>query len=526
MNRNELNKLRRMAGVPQDFSAPKKEVVTEDTTPTSDLPKAIDHLRAAAKLLEGTELAEQIEQLAEGVVQSSSMNNDAVAYPNMDHRREALDKQYNQYGYKNEEEEDHEEHEEMHMSDEHEEEHEDDEDFWDWTAKYPDEEEEMHEAIDKELMPMVNALTTVINYLDKKAQEHKAAFTKSGDDDDDELADMYMSDMGDYKTLMRIVKKGEQEAARQYWRNLDTAARDMLFEPLKDKELRKHVADWIDTELLHEAKAEKDFDGDGKLETSEQEWKGSRDKAIKRAKKMKMKEGDTSMAFKKGQKVKVDGKTMVVEVPNAKADFVGLVPVGQEGNKDAVDLVRASKIEESMHYHTNDNYPISHADDEADPINVSADYETVFDHNKKVADDQMKDHELTNDTTPVKVPPKILNDLKTCIEEITAEGQKAKPRDYERANYYLDTAEAFQIVHDHLAMKTVEGLKRAQYLSHRMMNVQRALMPDHVWKFIVDGGVKRSLKSYMNSVDSMYPVSGEPAPTVPVDQLNKNTHTE
>ncbi|KKK78352.1 hypothetical protein LCGC14_2844410, partial [marine sediment metagenome] len=70
-----------------------------------------------------------------------------------------------------------------------------------------------------------------------------------------------------------------------------------------------------------------------------------------------------------------------------------------------------------------------------------------------------------------------------------------------------------------LSKKTVQGLKQAQYLSQRMMNIQRALMPDATWKFLVDGGVKRSLKSYMNAVKE--PVTGKPFGVVDIETLNK-----
>ena len=55
-------------------------------------------------------------------------------------------------------------------------------------------------------------------------------------------------------------------------------------------------------------------------------------------------ESDTSVKFKKGQHVKRGGKEFVVEVPDAKTDFVGIVPVGKEGDEDAVDLVRADEL--------------------------------------------------------------------------------------------------------------------------------------------------------------------------------------
>ena len=41
---------------------------------------------------------------------------------------------------------------------------------------------------------------------------------------------------------------------------------------------------YADSQRVHETdKADKDYDGDGKIESSEDEWKGSRDKAIKKA---------------------------------------------------------------------------------------------------------------------------------------------------------------------------------------------------------------------------------------------------
>jgi len=58
---------------------------------------------------------------------------------------------------------------------------------------------------------------------------------------------------------------------------------------------------------------------------------------------------DTSNKFKKGMRVKRDGKAYIVEVPNAKAGFVGVVPVGKEGDEDAVDLVSAKELTIAEH---------------------------------------------------------------------------------------------------------------------------------------------------------------------------------
>jgi hypothetical protein len=382
-------------------------------------------------------------------------------------------------------------------------------------------------------------------------------------------------------------------------------------------------------------------------------------------------EVDTSHTFKKGDHVKVDGKKMVVVVPDAKANFIGVVPPGKEDDKDAVDLVRVSKVTlmerhddvtefssyqnwahavkkvyqnmgdgpveivgdkskasatiksrgkrlpvgswdgskgkvlhgvvyeqnlarqiglertddsagmmppkyrrvaegaeiktysgwrratkqkhgnvefegdkdicqafvvkngkrvgvgewdgavgevyESMHYHTDGAYPMSHADSENNkPINVSTSYDTTANAPEFDSKQDNEDHELANDTTPITVPATILSDLKAVIDECMETAEKAKRRDdHERVGYYEDTARAMQIVHDYLSMRTVEGLKRAQLMSQRMLNVSRALMPTTVWKFLADGGKKRSLKDYHIEVKNM-PIVG------PRNTLNNN----
>lgn len=68
------------------------------------------------------------------------------------------------------------------------------------------------------------------------------------------------------------------------------------FNGMKKAELKEAII-----KLLREKKAKKDFDKDGKIETPEEEYKGSKDKAIKNAKKEKVQEGRRSKM--KGGKV-------------------------------------------------------------------------------------------------------------------------------------------------------------------------------------------------------------------------------
>ena len=53
------------------------------------------------------------------------------------------------------------------------------------------------------------------------------------------------------------------------------------------KLLEQKLLDYAPTVFSEGKKAAKDYDGDGKVESSTDEWKGSRDKAIKKAKAMK-----------------------------------------------------------------------------------------------------------------------------------------------------------------------------------------------------------------------------------------------
>lgn len=52
----------------------------------------------------------------------------------------------------------------------------------------------------------------------------------------------------------------------------------------KEQILREYIRKAIKSVLQEEEKATKDYDKDGEIESSEEEWKGSRDKAIKQAK--------------------------------------------------------------------------------------------------------------------------------------------------------------------------------------------------------------------------------------------------
>ena len=77
------------------------------------------------------------------------------------------------------------------------------------------------------------------------------------------------------------------EAGKKCWKGYKKAGTQKLFGKTYNRCVKAHFSDWRADMDLQEKKAKKDYDGDGKIETGEEEYKGSRDKAIKKAIAMK-----------------------------------------------------------------------------------------------------------------------------------------------------------------------------------------------------------------------------------------------
>jgi hypothetical protein len=77
------------------------------------------------------------------------------------------------------------------------------------------------------------------------------------------------------------------EGGKKCWKGYKKAGTQKLFGKTYNRCVKAHFSDWRADVNLQEKKAKKDYDGDGKIETGEEEYKGSRDKAIKKAIAMK-----------------------------------------------------------------------------------------------------------------------------------------------------------------------------------------------------------------------------------------------
>ena len=73
------------------------------------------------------------------------------------------------------------------------------------------------------------------------------------------------------------------EGGKKCWKGYKKKGTQKLFGKTYNRCVKAHFSDWRADLDLQEKKADKDYDGDGKIESGKDEYMGSRDKAIKKA---------------------------------------------------------------------------------------------------------------------------------------------------------------------------------------------------------------------------------------------------
>ncbi len=270
--------------------------------------------------------------------------------------------------------------------------------------------------------------------------------------------------------------------------------------------------------------ADKDYDGDGKIESPEAEFKGSRskaiNKAIRRANQHEEEEVKESEDF--------EPKTNIC--PDC-------MEQGGPPDPDCERCGGEGEIFESMHTFKVQNYD-SWEDDEEEATNVAGDAKKV----KAIPDEEQvkagKNDPKTTDApegdkdesptqlkaldTPsqqdqsgggdldrkVTVPANIKSALKSQADEARREAKKLNVSNREASYFYDDLAQAFDDLRGHLEGGTVYDLKQAQIFMTSLMGPMLHKIPAEVVKFIANGGKSRSLKDYMTKVDAKYPITG------------------
>ncbi len=189
----------------------------------------------------------------------------------------------------------------------------------------------------------------------------------------------------------------------------------------------------------------------------------------------------------------------------------------------AKEIVGESMIEEAMHYYGVE-YDGSHTAQGDKPINVSdgssndEQYMDDLDPTKNESPNQLRTMDQQDNSeqdqsgddlsTKIKVPNGIKQSLKDEIRKAKAEAEKLDVRDKEASYFYKDLARAFEDLLGHLDKGTRYDFKQAQVFAQTLMGPMLHKVPAKVWKYLVNGGETRSLKSYMNPVDKKYPITG------------------
>jgi len=374
--------------------------------------------------------------------------------------------------------------------------------------------EEMdHEVDEKVVAKVMDAVRQTIASLKKDA----------AGEDDDHLKEMYLKDATDFTRVLKLMKDGKHEQAMKRYRDMDTAAREHLSDPLVVPKIgdRRAAAKYFKYTLLKEAehKAKKDYDGDGKIESSEEEHKGVVDKKIKE------KKGRVDEAKKEDKTPK-----------NKKPDFPEEMKDGKEGvcqkehdkkakeidkvvsQNDATDNPKKEvKVKESMNAmttHFND-----FEEDPAKPVNAvrTNDDPTVFDKPNDPANDKdespcqldaLGKQSMTDHETKLTCPPSLIAALQREIDQARKDADfvGASTANKEAKVFYNDMADAFEHLRDCLKMGNVNSFKKAQIFYSSLMGPMLHKIPAEVGLFIVNGGKTRSLKDFMKKAAD--PITG------------------
>ena len=263
-----------------------------------------------------------------------------------------------------------------------------------------------------------------------------------------------------------------------------------------------------------------------------------------------------AVRYRRGDRVLYDNGVWLVHVADANADMIGIIPpsmasASQEEKAKAMQQVKPDKIRKPSEEETkimagpdgilgtaddvklesdarieaqkkiiqNEstlNYTQSNAqsfeDEESDPANVvgqakkqwanSLDPQLVKNEYTSQLDDKGP-QSMDDEANKVKVPTKLKSAMKDAINAFIKDAEKTGNSGHtaqEKRQFFLDTAEAFQELLDHLEGGTIMDIKKAQIFASSIMGPMLHKLPDGVWDFLTNGGQKRSLKDYMNKV--------------------------
>lgn len=224
---------------------------------------------------------------------------------------------------------------------------------------------------------------------------------------------------------------------------------------MEDEETMESLAEAKKCAEEDEEKADKDYDEDGKIESSEEEHKGVVDKAIK-----KEKDDDDSD----------DG-----DDDSKKED---------DKSDDDKDEDKDDEMKESYYYDEKESDSSKVEDKDESPNQLDA----------------LGDQSDTEMSDKIKVPNGVKQALKVEIDQARKEAKKLGVSATDAKNFYENLATAFEELLTHLEKGTVHDIKQAQIFWSSLMGPILHKVPKVVSDFIVNGGQRKSLKSHMKEI--------------------------
>jgi hypothetical protein len=181
---------------------------------------------------------------------------------------------------------------------------------------------------------------------------------------------------------------------------------------------------------IEEKKADKDYDGDGKVESGKEEYFGSKDKAIKKA--MKNEEASVEEGFKPFPKNKVQDKA-------------AMKPDTAKGEKQARNM---------------DNARMAHTDKDIAPIAKGAVKEREQDNKKKGLEKRFAAPSANkNKNTAYKLEGQRRRDLDNRVKKEETSITKEMVIEYLVSEGYASNDVSAEILHTHISDEFLEGIE-------------------------------------------------------------------
>lgn len=338
-----------------------------------------------------------------------------------------------------------------------------------------------------EVMVVKTAVRKAIHQLEKQAGEVRSV----------NLRKTYEDDANAYDTILGCINAHNQSAARRYWLNMDTAARDVVFDLTTDKEARRTIAEYLGAKLLKEsdetvaatpntrvfylvmnAAPNSEF---GDVFTEINNFRTLRNIILgsdpKDSEVYELFSGDERQLAEQEANRRIEqAKSLGEGDSNVEANLVGM-----ESNETDDKTEYTAKETTSESTEVADDSKTVEQDVERLTTEGASEEVKVVD-----AEDAVKGVKPEEKSDKTKVPSNVMKDLKDKIKELENEIKYTSHlRSQEQQIVNLNnTVEVMRGVQELLDDGSEDAIKRAATMLTSLESTLRFAVPDSVWKFV------------------------------------------